>query len=324
MKKTLSVILCIMAIIALSSCYNYYIPWPLPGMDDQTPADEPYAPAENADKKLSGAITVDQVTAAFNEEGVDSVAFEGTITVGDAETLNIPAGKSLIGVDPEKSLIQGNYKTGSAGTLVTVAGTLDNVTARLNPDESFANWNDGTTRNQIINMAGGTLRNSVITNGRNGVQLHSNSCSGSIIENNQIYHNRTGINVQLHPALTSEVTIRNNNIYENETMGIVFMSMTGATGDLGTINVVGNTISDNWYSNIEVRKHPDVTYTVNISGNDFEDGTPESKEFVNLNSGSKEHSSDKRYDDYFNGGLTEDPNPTFVANIVYTTLPVSP
>lgn len=320
MKKTLSVIFCIMAIIALSSCYNYYIPWPLPGMDDQTPADEPYAPAENADKKLSGAITVDQVNTAFSEDGVDSVAFEGTITVGDAETLNIPAGKSLIGVDPEKSIIQGNYKTESAGTLVTVAGTLDNVTAQLNPDESFANWNDGTTRNQIINMAGGTLRNSVITNGRNGVQLHSNSCSGSIIENNQIYHNRTGINFQLHPALTSEVTIRNNNIYGNETMGIVFMSMTGATGDLGTINVVGNTISDNWYSNIEVRKHPDVTYTVNISGSDFGDGTPESVEVTNPNSGSGEHGSDKRYDDYFKGGLTEDPNPTFVANIVYTTL----
>lgn len=36
MKKAYLAVFCIISAIALSSCNNYYIPWPLPGMDDQT------------------------------------------------------------------------------------------------------------------------------------------------------------------------------------------------------------------------------------------------------------------------------------------------
>lgn len=324
MKKTLSVILCIMAIIALSSCYNYYIPWPIPGTDDQAPADEPYAPAENADKKLSGDITVDQVTAAFKEEGVDSVAFEGTITVGDAETLNIPAGKSLIGVDPEKSIIQGKYDGGAESSgnmsLIEVRGVLDNVTAQLDPTESFSNWDDPAQfakgkRTQVVSICGGTLQNSVVKNGRNGVYSHSNMAgTTSKIVNNEIYHNRTGIQYQ-HNAATSAVnlTITGNHVYENETLGILLQAPDTA-GTSGTIIVRDNTIQDNWYSNVEIRRKAEADFSVNddlATANIFDSNPATTSETK-----STEHGGTVRYNDYFNGGLAKPDTVKFNADIV--------
>lgn len=323
MKKYLAIALC--ALLVAVSCD--------PGIPTQEEVDA------NVMLRLE-KIPVSMINSMLAEDGINTILFEGTIDVGSDECLTIPEGKTLIGANPETSIIEGSYgiTASSYANLVVLKGTLDNVTVRLYTEESFSNWNDPeldgatATRNQLVSMQGGTLKNSVITNGRNGVHIHSNFGNGSVVENNEIYHNRTGIQYQQGNPMpeNSVVTISGNHIYENETLGILVQeeSNDATSTTVGTVKITGNTITGNWYSNIEIRNKDlagaeAMFVNVSISGNGFGDDAPADadKEVVTPNtSGSGEHSSNVRYDDYFAGGSTDEPNPTFVANVVNTTI----
>ena len=298
MKKLLVALISLMTVLAFTAC------------DPDTEA--PVATRPDADMIIEKAsISASIINDALNEEDVDSVLFIGTINVDSDEHLTIPEGKTLYGLSHEASIIEGSYACGQDhGNLVEVKGTLDGATIRLDMNESFDNWNNpeiegatGTyTRNQNVYVAGGTLKNCAVYNGRNGVYLHSNHSDGAVVEGNNIYHNRTGIQVAFGADFDGELIIKSNKVHENETIGILIQELNTANINepKATVTVDKNSFHGNWYSDIEIRewKVDGDTGFVILEGDDV--ANP--KDDQGKDSG--EHSSNSRAK-FFNGGTYE-------------------
>lgn len=194
------------------------------------------------------------------QAAIDAAPTDGTVNVEPGTYLEDVVvnkeGLDLLGAGIDQSVIVGQ-KGGPPDTVALSAPdvVVDGFTV-TREGNSVAEWNDPELNNQGVAMLaqGGTLRNSKVYGNRNGVYVFH--APDSVIENNEIVLNRTGIH--LHDAMTSEgvdgLVIRNNTINNNTTIGILLGDFS-PFGDENTADVTieYNDISGNWYSQLEYR-----------------------------------------------------------------------
>lgn len=181
------------------------------------------------------------------------------------------ANLTLIGAGVDVSTIVGPMGGGNDTVLISQPGvTLDGFTV-TRAGNAAGTW--GTTENiQGINVAastGVTIQNNKITGNRNGIYVGQSS-NNVTIRRNIIDFNRTGV----HLVDNNGATIEENFITNNWTMGILYRDEIPTGTPVPTqLNVRGNNISGNWYSEIEFRD-PVGTTNLNMSGNYLGTTTP--------------------------------------------------
>ena len=121
-------------------------------------------------------------------------------------------------------------------------------------------FNDGKTDN--------TLQYCVVTLNRNGIYLRSTADNN--ILNNEIYNNRTGIQITYNITNTE---IKDNIIRDNWTLGII-ITYCASGQDFSTLTVTGNIFDNNWYSEIYIKQNSgaeSATGIFDVSDNTFTD-----------------------------------------------------
>lgn len=118
--------------------------------------------------------------------------------------------------------------------------------------------------------SGDTLSDSTVELSRNGVYI--NASQGNTLKNDHISNNRTGINVA---GVADGLTVAGSSITDNWTLGLVLYPTSSAT-DLSKVSLNNNTITGNWYGQVEVKSGttgtPGATSgTLDVSSDDFGD-----------------------------------------------------
>jgi hypothetical protein len=165
------------------------------------------------------------------------------------------------GADKEDTVLIGTcrFTSASPGATITLNGgaTLVNLTVkRDNTGDWTTNYN-----NSLISLsnltASTTVRDCIITQGRNGVYMNNTYKIAAdttniipIIDDNVITDNRTGINFC---GDCSHAEIIGNTITDNWTIGIVTYSNSAHSSDLSTIELTDNTIKGNWIAQILIK-----------------------------------------------------------------------
>ncbi len=106
---------------------------------------------------------------------------------------------------------------------------------------------------QGTSISGTLIRDNIITGNRTGIDI--NNSSTHTIRNNDITFNRTGL---IFRNQTDNLTILENNINDNWTVGVLFLDGSGGTNSpvqtALNSNVHNNNISGNWYGQIQDRQ----------------------------------------------------------------------
>lgn len=188
--------------------------------------------------------------------GIDGVANGGTVNVAGgnySEDVNMyKPGVSLLGAGAGVTTIVGPYNSGTANTLLITGNNVvvDGFTITRSGNTA-ATW-AANVKSQGVNFSapgtGSILRNCVVTGNRNGIYIGQSS-SNNIIRRNVIDSNRTGI----HIVDNSGTLVEENYVTNNWTMGILFRTEGGTQGQSTVRN---NSITGNWYSEVEYREPP--------------------------------------------------------------------
>lgn len=204
---------------------------------------------------LSGYATINDAVAAAGTNGTVNV-LAGTYV----EDVNLnQAGVSLLGAGPTLSIISGAIGGDSAtihvnASNVTVAG-LEITREGDNPtDWNNANLNSAGIAIQGQAFTGTLIHDNLITGNRTGIDV--NNSNGHTIRNNVITNNRTGL---IFRNQTDNLLVTQNVITNNFTLGIVFLdgSLGSNTPPQQALNsqFFNNNISGNWYGQIVDRQN---------------------------------------------------------------------
>lgn len=292
--------------------------------DNVTEMDALFAQVYGAGNKSRAITSADPFTYVVNTlyvgAGKEFTTIQAAITsakAGDTiyvaagvysvDTITIPAGVTVLGTNKNTVVIEGQNGIGKADTVVNLYGTLDNVTVKLD-DTSFDNWNlkDVSVEtpalypksNGVKMFDNSTLRNSIVTNCRNGVNTnppwpwYNYPVMNITVTGNEIHHNRTGMQI----AYGATGTISTNNIHDNETLGLLLNYSNSYTIVAYAPSVTNNTFTNNWNADFENRC--DSANPVDLSTNIFSGGGAPS---ISVISSVPSHSSNYRAT-FFNGG----------------------
>jgi hypothetical protein len=191
--------------------------------------------------------------------------YEETLTINKAVIVTGEDGKAA------ETIIEGP-STAAQTVLLSGGATLQNVTVTRGGNTADGWTTNSNTSGVIFGQsltADTTLQNCIVTHNRNGVYLNNTNQSDfqAVIEGNQIIENRTGINMCNN---VSDTVIKDNVIENNTTLGIVYYESTADGTDLSTITLTGNTLSDNWFGNIQLKTLTTKTSNqLSLAGNTF-------------------------------------------------------
>ncbi|MBK6765055.1 MAG: T9SS type A sorting domain-containing protein [bacterium] len=126
-------------------------------------------------------------------------------------------------------------------------------------------WHDTAlnTAGVAIQTTGGAIvRNNKFVGNRTGIDI--NNAGGNQVLNNVIDFNRTGMVLR---NLCPNNTIEQNLLTNNWTLGLLYLGNAGAGADLTGTVVRNNSLSGNWYAQLEGREINPGAYLWNVSGN---------------------------------------------------------
>ena len=222
------------------------------------------------------------------QSGVDGVATGGTVNVYqgtyDEDVALNKAGISLLGIGGGQKTIEGPIG-GDSTTLhvlasnITIAGFYVTRLGNNPTDWNNAGLNTAGIAIQGQAITGTLIHDNVITGNRTGIDV--NNSNGHTIRNNVIDSNRTGL---IFRNSTDQMTVVENSITNNWTTGILFLDGSGGTNSpvqsalhSGFNN---NDLSANWYGQIVERQSggslpaPGTTNLKNFRGNWFGTASP--------------------------------------------------
>jgi CSLREA domain-containing protein len=215
------------------------------------------------------------------QEGVNAVAAGGTVNVYagtyDEDVLINNAGLSLLGIDAGTKTIRGAIG-GDATTVhilssnVTVAGFTITRLGNNTTDWNNAGLNGAGIAIQGTSITNTLIRDNVITGNRTGIDI--NNSNGHTVRNNSITDNRTGL---IFRNQTDQMTVVENFITNNWTVGVLFLDGSGGTNipvqSARHSTFSNNDLSGNWYGQIVDRQSggsipaPGTTNLKNFRGN---------------------------------------------------------
>ena len=219
---------------------------------------------------------------AIVQEGLNGVAAGGIVNVLEGaylEDLTIAAnGTRLLGFGFGVKTIRGAIGGPSAATItvaasnVTIAGLTITRAGNNTTDWNNAGLNSTGIAIQGQSLSGTLIRDNVIDGNRTGIDV--NNSNSHTIRNNIIDNNRTGMILRNQ---TEGLTVVENFITNNWTVGIVFLDASGGSNSpiqsaVGTV-FNNNSISSNWYGQIVDRQTggslpaPNTTNLKNFRGN---------------------------------------------------------
>lgn len=194
----------------------------------------------------------------------------GVVAATANDTINVAAGNylddvaidepnlKLVGASPGLTTLKGR-KGGGGSTIQVLASNAEITGFTITRDgNSVAEWNDPTLNVAGISIQGtaitGTvIHDNVLTGNRTGIDI--NNSNGHTIRNNIIDFNRVGM---IFRNQTDNETVVENDITGNTANGILFLDASGGTNApaQSAANCVfsNNNISDNWYAQIVDRQ----------------------------------------------------------------------
>ncbi|HWN09270.1 MAG TPA: Calx-beta domain-containing protein [Pyrinomonadaceae bacterium] len=216
------------------------------------------------------------------QEGINGVAAGGIVNVIDGtylEDVTIAAnGTRLLGFGPGVKTIRGAIGGPSGATILVQASNVTIAGLTITRDgNTVAQWNDPNLNStgiaiQGLSLSGTLIRDNVIDGNRTGIDV--NNSNSHTIRNNTIDNNRTGM---IFRNQTEGITVVENFITNNWTVGIVFLDASLGS-NVPVQSAVGsvfnnNDLSGNWYGQIVDRQTggslpaPNTTNLKNFRGN---------------------------------------------------------
>ena len=236
MKRILMTVLAIAVVLmAFTSCRQVYIPWPLPGMDDDTPvvpAGDPITDIEDFEEAVKNGGTF------YLADDIENMPAQLNLTTSNGAPLVIDGnGKSIYRNVPEG---------GDRGTNAIVLISSGNVTLKNIIIDGTAlkdiEWNDGEFGIKVYgNGADVTLENVTVKNCNAAILVDG----GKVTLNGTIdlsWNKAGGINVDKRSAGTAgTVTIASNTnlICNGNEVPVIWLDEEG----LGTINDYTNSLT---------------------------------------------------------------------------------
>lgn len=210
-------------------------------------------------------LDYDTIQAAINAANTDDVI---TVAAGTyVENLTVSKKITLTGAGMDLTTVVGTNGNATNLTFATDGATVQgfHFTHEYTQAELDA-WDFNSTGVTFVQgRSGNTLKNSKVTLARNGIYL--NNTQGNIFEGNLVENNRTGFNMT---NVVNGTKLLNNTIKDNWTLGFVYYSL-GQMTDFDTVTISGNHFVDNWYSEILIKDAQVSTGTLNVTGNTFSD-----------------------------------------------------
>ncbi len=215
------------------------------------------------------------------QEGLNAVAAGGIVNVLEGDYLEdvsiVSNGTRLLGFSAGIKNIVGPI--GGPGATITVGAS--NVTIAglriTRAGNNTTDWNNPGLNStgiaiQGLSLSGTLIRDNVIDGNRTGIDV--NNSNSHTIRNNRIDNNRTGM---IFRNQTEGITVVENFITNNWTVGIVFLDASGGTNSpvqsaVGSV-FNNNDFSGNWYGQIVDRQTggslpaPNTTNLKNFRGN---------------------------------------------------------
>jgi parallel beta-helix repeat protein len=182
------------------------------------------------------------------------------------ENINVNKAVTVNGAGPGTTTIVATDGNSTPLTFSTTGATVSGFTLTHNYTTSeLSAWTFNNNGVSFASGGGNTLTNCIVTLNRNGIYI--NTSQNNIISNNTITNNRTGINAT---GTINGTHITGNIISSNWTEG--FVSYANAnTANYSTVIITGNTFSNNWYTEIEIKDASTNSGTLDVSANTFTD-----------------------------------------------------
>ena len=188
----------------------------------------------------------------------------------DGDTVNVAAGTfvedvtinkndlTLKGADPFTTILSGAI--GGPGSTITVAGLNADISGFTITREGndTIQWNDPGLNSAGIAiqgqaLSGTVIHDNIITGNRTGIDI--NNSNDHTVRNNVIDNNRTGL---IFRNQTDDLLVTENYITNNWTVGIVFLDASGGTNvpvqTAANSQFFNNDISGNWYGQVVDRQ----------------------------------------------------------------------
>lgn len=192
--------------------------------------------------------------------GINAVTNTGTeyVAVGTYnEDVSVSKTVSAYGGFGGESLVIGPI--GGAGSTFAFAstGAAINGFTITRAGNNPVDWNDSNLNSAGVSVQGltvnCTVRNCLITGMRTAIDI--NNSGGSIIQNNVITNNRTGLIMRNQ---TDNLVVTENIIQDNWTVGVLFLDASGGANipiqTAANCQFASNSISGNWYGQVVDRQ----------------------------------------------------------------------
>jgi CSLREA domain-containing protein len=221
--------------------------------------------------------------------GVNGVAPGGIVNVYDGtylEDVTISSnGTRLLGFGPGVKTISGAIGGPSAATITVAASNVTIAAFTITRQgNNTTDWNNAGLNStgisiQGLSLSGTLIRDNVLTGNRTGIDV--NNSNNHTIRNNTIDNNRTGM---IFRNQTEGFTVVENFVTNNWTVGILFLDASGGTNSpvqsaVGSV-FNNNDLSGNWYGQVVDRQTggslpaPNTTNLKNFRGNWFGNTSP--------------------------------------------------
>ncbi len=239
---------------------------------------------------IAGGANTTTVNVAGNAQIQDAVALATT-----GATINLAAGVylqdvilnkdglRLIGAGASATTVSGAI--GGSGSTISIGGVNQEIAGLTitRDGNNTTDWNDPALNTagisiQGLTLSGTVIHDNIITGNRTGIDI--NNSNGHVIRNNEITDNRTGL---IFRNQTDSLTVVENDITNNWTVGVLFLDASGGTNSpvqqALNCTFTNNNISGNWYGGIVDRQSGGSlpapgTNLKNFSGNWFGTASP--------------------------------------------------
>jgi len=210
--------------------------------------------------QLTDFVTIQSAIDAANPS--DHIVCDAGIYVED---VMVNKAITLTGAGIDASVIRGIPGGDNAAVRMAAVGSILEGFTITRLGNNVIDWNDTALNSAgvaIQSTGGAIVRNNKFVGNRTGIDI--NNAGSNQVLNNAIDFNRTGMILR---NLCPNNLIEENLITNNWTAGLLYLGNAGAGADLTGTLVSNNSLSGNWYTQLEGREINPGAYLWNASGN---------------------------------------------------------